>query len=449
MEQIWTALTTENPILITQLSIPLTLIEIFVTIRLATTILDIDVTKKKLTIYFIVMTIISIIYTLFIPKTISSVLQLIVIPVCVAIIFRPGIIKSILVEFIPLAFIVILDLLLDKVYSIVFHLNYNLIYNIPIYRVSLILIIYFVIYLLYRILKRFHINVSIIDSLSKSRKRTLILNLLLAAFVIASEFYLGMFYNNNLPLTIVLLNIMSLLAYFVVSITTFIKTAQLEVTSQNLEEEKSYNKTLTILHDKIRGFKHDFDNIVQAIGGYVETNDMEGLKEYYSHLQKDSARVNNLSLLNPSTINNPAIYSLLTSKYFTAKDARIEIENFEVFVDFKDLEKHIRIYELSRILGILFDNAIDASKESDEKVLNLWIRNEPNRNRYIIKISNSYKDKSVDTDRIYEKGFSSKGENRGLGLWEVRQFIKKSKNLNLFTTKDDEYFTQQLEIYYS
>ena len=60
MEQIWTALTTENPILITQLSIPLTLIEIFVTIRLATTILDIDVTKKKLTIYFIVMTILSI-----------------------------------------------------------------------------------------------------------------------------------------------------------------------------------------------------------------------------------------------------------------------------------------------------------------------------------------------------------------------------------------------------
>ena len=449
MEQIWTALTTENPILITQLSIPLTLIEIFVTIRLATTILDIDVTKKKLTIYFIVMTIISIIYTLFIPKTISSVLQLIVIPVCVAIIFRPGIIKSILVEFIPLAFIVILDLLLDKVYSIVFHLNYNQIYNIPIYRVSLILIIYFVIYLLYYIFKRFHINISTLDNLSKSKKRELIINLILAAFVMATEFYLIMFYNNTLPVTIVLLNILSLIAYFSISITSFIRTAQLEVASQNLEEEKSYNKTLTILHDKIRGFKHDFDNIVQAIGGYVETNDMEGLKEYYSHLQKDSARVNNLSLLNPSTINNPAIYSLLTSKYFTAKDAGIEIENFEVFVDFKDLEKHIRIYELSRILGILFDNAIDASKESDEKILNLWIRNEPNRNRYIIKISNSYKDKSVDTDRIYEKGFSSKGENRGLGLWEVRQFIKKSKNLNLFTTKDDEYFTQQLEIYYS
>lgn len=449
MEQIWTALTTENPILITQLSIPLTLIEIFVTIRLATTILDIDVTKKKLTIYFIVMTILSIFYTLFIPKTISSVLQLIVIPVCVAIIFKTGIIKSILVEFIPLAVISLLDLFLCRFYSLIFKISYDELYNTPIYRISAILIIYLIIFILYKIFKRFHINVSILDNLSKVRKRELIINLILAAFVMTTEFYLGMFYNNTFPFIIVLLNIMSLIAYFTISITTFIKTAQLEVASQNLEEEKSYNKTLTILHDKIRGFKHDFDNIVQAIGGYVETNDMEGLKEYYSHLQKDSARVNNLSLLNPSTINNPAIYSLLTSKYFTAKDARIEIENFEVFVDFKDLEKHIRIYELSRILGILFDNAIDASKESDEKVLNLWIRNEPNRNRYIIKISNSYKDKSVDTDRIYEKGFSSKGENRGLGLWEVRQFIKKSKNLNLFTTKDDQYFTQQLEIYYS
>ena len=449
MEQIWTALTTENPILITQLSIPLTLIEIFVTIRLATTILDIDVTKKKLTIYFIVMTILSIFYTLFVPKTLTFILQLILLPTCVKLIFKTSILKSILAEIIPLAITSLLDLLLGKIYSLFFHISYEQIYNIPIYRTSIVLIIYLIIFLLHIILSKFHINVSILDNLSKSRKRTLFLNLFLAVFAITTEFFLCVFYSSTLPIFIVLLNIMSLLAYFVVSITTFIRTAQLETTSQNLEEEKSYNKTLTILHDKIRGFKHDFDNIVQAIGGYVETNDMEGLKEYYSHLQKDSARVNNLSLLNPSTINNPAIYSLLTSKYFTAKDAGIEIENFEVFADFKELEKHIRIYELSRILGILFDNAIDASKESDEKILNLWIRNEPNRNRYIIKISNSYKDKSVDTDRIYEKGFSSKGENRGLGLWEVRQFIKKSKNLNLFTTKDDQYFTQQLEIYYS
>ena len=80
--------------------------------------------------------------------------------------------------------------------------------------------------------------------------------------------------------------------------------------------------------------------------------------------------------------------------------------------------------------------------------MNLHIRNEAKRNRYVICLSNSYKDKSVDTEQIYTKGVSSKGENRGLGLWEVRRFISKAKNLNLYTTKDSTYFTQQLEIYY-
>jgi len=448
MEQIWTALTTENPTLIAKLAIPLTLIEIYVTIRLATTILDINVTRKKLSIHFIVMTILSLFYTLFIPKTISSVLQLIVYPICIGIIFKPGIIKCILAQFIPLVIISLLDIFLCRFYFLIFNISYESLYNTPIYRISAILIIYLIIFIITHILKSFHLNVSILNKLSKSRKREFIINSILATFVLATQFYLGMFYNNSFPFALVLLNLMSLIAYFVISISTFIKISQLESTMQNLEQEKLYNKTLTVLHDNIRTFKHDSDNMIQALGGYIETNDMKGLKKYYSQIIKTASRTNNLSLLNPSTINNPAIYSLLTSKYFTAKDFEIDIENFEVFVDFQELEKHINIIELVRILGILLDNAIEAAKEADEKILNLSIRNEQNRNRYILRLSNTYKDKDVDTERIYEKGFSSKGKNRGLGLWEVRNFIKKSKNLNLYTTKDVKYFTQQFEIYY-
>lgn len=47
-----------------------------------------------------------------------------------------------------------------------------------------------------------------------------------------------------------------------------------------------------------------------------------------------------------------------------------------------------------------------------------------------------------------KKGFSTKTGNTGLGLWEVRQILKRNDNLNLFTSKDSEYFKQQLEIYY-
>ena len=42
---------------------------------------------------------------------------------------------------------------------------------------------------------------------------------------------------------------------------------------------------------------------------------MVGLKDYYSDLIADCQKVNNLAILNPELINNPAIYSLLTSKY--------------------------------------------------------------------------------------------------------------------------------------
>ena len=51
------------------------------------------------------------------------------------------------------------------------------------------------------------------------------------------------------------------------------------------------------------------------------------------------------------------------------------------------------------------------------------------------------------TEKIYEKGFSTKPGNSGLGLWKVRQILIRNNNLNLFTTKNDEYFKQQLEIY--
>ena len=33
-------------------------------------------------------------------------------------------------------------------------------------------------------------------------------------------------------------------------------------------------------------------------------------------------------------------------------------------------------------------------------------------------------------------------------LWEIRQILNKNNNINLYTTKDKQYFSQQLEIYY-
>ena len=50
-------------------------------------------------------------------------------------------------------------------------------------------------------------------------------------------------------------------------------------------------------------------------------------------------------------------------------------------------------------------------------------------------------------EKIFNKGESGKKHHSGIGLWEVRNYIKKSKNLDLFTTKNSKFFIQELSIY--
>ena len=276
-------------------------------------------------------------------------------------------------------------------------------------------------------------------------KKMLLTNLLIGFFTISIQLIITAFYADILPAYIAFLSFLSLLAYFIISTHSLTRAIKLASTTQKLQNAEEYNKTLTILHDNVRGFKHDFDNIVTTIGGYIRTNDMEGLQKYYHQLEDDCQKVNNLYVLNPKLINNPGVYSLLTTKYHKAEENGIKI-NMSLLLDLNNL--NMKIYEFTRILGILLDNAIDASNECTEKTINIIFRDDPNKHRQLVIIENTYKDKNVDTERIFQKGISGKENHTGLGLWEVRQILNKNKNLSLYTSKNDKYFSQQLEIYY-
>ena len=263
---------------------------------------------------------------------------------------------------------------------------------------------------------------------------------LLAIFVQSSLFSM---YKDNLPSNLLVINILSLIAYFSVSIYALLRTTQLEQTKSELETEKIYNKTLSLLHDNIRCFKHDFNNIVQSIGGYVALNDMDGLRKYYSNLLEDCKETNNLNLLNPETINNPSIYSLLTNKYFLASEKGIKM-TFNVFTDLSNI--NFNIYELTRILGILLDNAIEAAQITEEKLIEIELKSTEKKQLFII--TNSCVDDKISTTKIFEKGYSTKEHNSGIGLWKVHKILSKNENVDLFTTVNDHKFTQQLEVFY-
>lgn len=445
LQTIWTALTTPNEGLINVLSIPLSFIEITVGMLLFTTILNINITKKQKTLYVLVLTFLSISSNTFIPNPYGTLIHMVLTPILVFFMFKTTILKSILAEVLPIIVTVLLETFIIKFYSIFINVSYDNILTIPIHRLFSVCLIYFIVFIFYKLSKKHNLNINVLEDMDKKTKHLLIFNFIIIIISIGCQFYLVDFYSDKAPLLITLLSILTLITYFFISMYSLTRTTQLQIANQDLEEAQLYNKSLKILHDNVRAFKHDFSNIVQAIGGYVGTNDIEGLKVYYSQLLGDCQKVNNLSTLSPDVINNPPIYSILTSKYHTADELGIKI-NLEVFLNLNTI--NMKIYEFTRILGILMDNAIEASRECDEKIINVEIRKDFKVNRQLLIIENTYNEKDINIDRIFEKGYSSKPDNTGLGLWEVRQILKKNNNLNLYTTKNDEFFRQQLEIYF-
>lgn len=213
---------------------------------------------------------------------------------------------------------------------------------------------------------------------------------------------------------------------------------------RNVIRLENLNRNLTEVNDKVRCFRHDFNNIIQAIDGYITLKDMDSLQTYFKSLVKECNYVNSVDFLNNKVKENPAIYSIVLGKYRLAEENNIKM-NIEVLADLSKIKDNT--YSISRMLGILLDNAIEASIEAEEKIINVIFMKEEIKNRVLIKIENTYLDKEVDLGKIFEKEYSTKVGNSGLGLWKVRDILSKDTTLDLFTTKDDYMFRQQLEIY--
>lgn len=359
--------------------------------------------------------------------------------------FKLGFLKNIIASIFPSIIFNIIGALLLKPYLTCFSISYEQIESILIYRIPFLTLLYLLVFLFAIVLKYRKISIQILDDFDKKNKSIITLNFIFGFFNIIVQGILTVNYTDILPIQFTFFNFVSLSLYFGLSFFSLAKIISLTTTEKKLESAEEYNKTLHILHDSVRGFKHDFDNIVTTIGGYVKTNDMEGLKNYYSQLEEDCSKVNNLYVLNPDIINNPGVYNLLTSKYSEAEEKDIKI-NLTFLLDLNNL--HMKIYEFTRILGILLDNAIEAASECDEKEINIVFRNESKNNRNTILIENTYKDKDVNIEQIFNKGVTGKENHTGLGLWEIMQILKKNNNVNLHTDKGKKYFSQQLEIYY-
>lgn len=444
LNNLWIAFSTPNEVLINIILFFAGFVENFLLMEFFLTVTNSSSSKLRKVIYVFINTLFFTFSRYCIPNPYNVFINYIFLFILAKFIFKSNITKTIIGIICGYIIFGLIGVLVFGPFLKILHINFQLTETIPIYRLLYLTILYIINLLILFILKKRNLYINILENLDKKSKIIIIFNFIAAISVLCIQILVVFYYIDNLPPAFGLLLFISLLAYFIISNFTLLKSNQLFTTTQALHSAEEYNKTLQIIHDSVRGFKHDFDNIVMTIGGYIHTNDIEGLKAYYSNLQEDCQVSNNLYMLNPTIVNDPGIYNLLTNKYYKAEDKNVKI-NFSFLLDFTKL--NMNIYEFTRILGILIDNAIEASTECDEKIVNISFRYEEKNNRQIVLIENTYNDIGIDMEKLFDKGVSGKENHSGIGLWEVRKIIKKHKNLNLYTNKNNKYFIQQLEIY--
>ncbi len=99
--------------------------------------------------------------------------------------------------------------------------------------------------------------------------------------------------------------------------------------------------------------------------------------------------------------------------------------------------------DLTRIIGVYVDNAIEASSTSIEKKLGIEI--------YLIKdsidiiISNTYAN-TIDEEKMGHERYSTKGKNRGHGLLLVKRILNDNKMISSKNERTDKLYIQKIKI---
>ena len=137
---------------------------------------------------------------------------------------------------------------------------------------------------------------------------------------------------------------------------------------------------------------------------------------------KKSGTYHNICKL-PSGIKGVVYY-----KMATINDKNIEVSTLISSDSYSMIEKidSKLYYVVCKIVGILFDNAIEACVETNEKTIlfDLYLEDD----YIVIYIENSFSG-DVDLLKITKKGYSSKGEKRGYGLYLVSKYVKLNDQL--------------------
>ena len=225
-------------------------------------------------------------------------------------------------------------------------------------------------------------------------------------------------------------------------------------TIENNKITKEYDKLLEFMTtyeneiEKQRVLRHETKNEFLTIRAKIcDNQENEEIVSYIDEILKDKIKVKQEQYAKFGYLPPNGIKGLC---YFKVQVA--EENNIKVGLNISKKIKDSTIYDLNlkqqrdfgRILGVLLDNAIEASLESKEKQLGIEAYTNSDKEFKMI-ISNSYNN-NVDNNKVGIERFSTKGKNRGHGLLLVKHIIKESNRFELKTNVQENIFSQTIII---
>lgn len=321
-----------------------------------------------------------------------------------------------------------------------FYILYLVIYNILLYFISLFLG-YFVKKLIFK------------DDFFISKEGWLFVTINIFLSVLIFAFNVIIWERIGYTKTIVTFNCILFALYFLLSTLLTINTlksykirSELKAKQTAYDNLQRYTDEIEALYSELRSFKHDYVNVLLSMKGYIESNDIEGLSNYFdTEILSLNHKINQGDYKLNQLINLQIIElkSVISAKMIYAHEHGIDVS-----IEIMDPITHIDmdIVDLSRIIGIFLDNAIEAVLETTQPRLFLTIIANPDSTTILIK--NNFVDHQIPCYEMSKPHVSTKGENRGIGLYNASMIVSEYDNILLDTQIQEDIFSQRLEICY-
>ncbi|MCD0769891.1 GHKL domain-containing protein [Staphylococcus aureus] len=293
-------------------------------------------------------------------------------------------------------------------------------------------------------------------SLKKFKKSYLSLNktyMIIISFVLFATFAFFYIYSTNtssngdslIPYALVFIGLIIFISVVILIMSLFtLKEMKYKRNQEEIETYYEYTLKIEAINNEMRKFRHDYVNILTTLSEYIREDDMIGLRAYFNKNivpMKDNLQMNAIKLNGIENLKVREIKGLITAKILRAQEMNIPI-SIEIPDEVSSI--NLNMIDLSRSIGIILDNAIEASTEIDDPIIRVAFIESENSVTFIV--MNKCADDIPRIHELFQESFSTKGEGRGLGLSTLKEIADNADNVLLDTIIENGFFIQKVEI---